>query len=212
MKSLNKTAIYTICLLAVTSSLPGKGRAERIGIVAGAGAGVVLPQISSELGAHFVGTIEAGYVLPYLQGRIQVFGAAGYCQPENSSAATDPRLTAAGTAYEFKTIQRQMTFDLGVLGRVMPIDSMFNGYLAVGPRLYLLQTVTSGSAGGESFGTNREQSTKIGLYAAAGGEMILGPGRIMLQVAFGYSKLGHEITGDVSTGSIMISAGYRFIF
>jgi hypothetical protein len=211
-KTTLKMSVLTFCVLAVQLLVSGPAQARRKAIVAGARAGVTLPQISSELGAHFVGAIEAGYILPWLQGRLQVFGAAAYCQPEHTASGTDPRLTATAGSYSFTTIQREMTFDLGVLGRFLPQSSMFNGYAAVGPRLYLLQTVTSGKSGGENFGTNREQSTKAGVYTAVGGEMILGPGRVMLQMAFAYSPLGHEITGDISTSSLMISAGYRFVF
>lgn len=212
MKRSSKIAAHIICLLGFALAAASPAQARRPAIVAGARAGVILPQISSELGAHAVGAIEVGYIMPWLQGRFQVFGAAAYAQPEHSATASDPRLVDAGGTYEFNTIQRELTFDLGVLGRFLPQKSMFNGYVAVGPRLYLLETVTSGEAGGEEFGTNREQSTKIGVYAAAGGEMILGPGRILLQVAFAYSPLAHEITGDISTSALMISAGYRFVF
>jgi hypothetical protein len=42
--------------------------------------------------------------------------------------------------------------------------------------------------------------------------MILGPGRILLQLAFAYSQLQHLFTGDVPTGAMIIAAGYRYMF
>jgi hypothetical protein len=189
-----------------------KAQAADKSIVVGARLGVFLPQISSELETNMVGTVEGGYILPWIDGRVQVFGAFAYAQPEHSETVEDARFAAIGGTYQFTTIQRELTIDLGVLGRLFSIESTFNAYLALGPRLYLLETETYGEAGGEQFGTNKEQSTKVGVYAALGGEMWLGPGMLLAQLSLAASDLGHDITGDVSTSAMMFSIGYRFVF
>ena len=181
-------------------------------IVVGAHLGVIAPGVSSELGAHVVATLEGGYVLPWLEGRLQVFGSVSYAQPERSETRDDPRLEDAGGTYQYTTIQRELTFDAGLLARLFPPGEPFNAYASFAPRLFLLETETYGKAGGEKFGTNYEQSTKFGFCFALGGEMILGPGRILVQLGFSYSQLQHAITGNVPTGALTASAGYRMFF
>ncbi len=181
-------------------------------IVVGAHLGLIHPGVSSELGAHVVTTLEGGYVLPWLEGRLQVFGSVSYAQPERSETLEDPRLEDAGGTYQFTTIQRELTFDVGMLARLFPLGEPYNAYASFAPRLFLLQTETYGKAGDEKFGTNYEQSTKIGFCFAMGGEMILGPGRILLQLGFSYSQLQHATTGDVPTGALIATAGYRIFF
>jgi hypothetical protein len=181
-------------------------------IVVGAHLGVIHPGVSSNLGAHVVATLEGGYILPWLDGRLQAFGSLSYAQPERSGTRVDPRLVDAGGKYKFTTIQREFTIDAGLLARLFPLGERFNAYASLAPRLFLLETETYGEAGGEKFGTNYEQSTKFGFCFAMGGEMILGPGRILLQLGFSYSQLQHEFTGNVPTAALTATAGYRMLF
>jgi hypothetical protein len=181
-------------------------------IVVGAQLGAIHPGVSSELGSHVLATIEGGYVLPWLDGRLQVFGSLSYAQPERSETRVDPRLVDAGGRYTFTTIQREFIIDAGILARLFPLNATFNAYASFAPRLFLLGTETYGEAGGEKFGTNYEQSTKFGFNFALGGEMILGPGRILAQLGFSYSQLQHEFTGDVPNGALTTSIGYRLFF
>ncbi len=186
---------------------------SRDSVSIGARVGVFLPQVSSELGTHVIATLEAGYAFAVWDGRLQLFGSIAYAQPERTESRSDERLSGAeGGVYDFTTIQRELTFDLGLMLRFLPLDSRFNAYAALAPRLYLLETETFGEAGGEKFGTNSEHSTKIGFLFGLGGEVVLGPGRVLLQVSFAYSQLQHEFTGDVPTGALAIAAGYRFMF
>lgn len=204
-------AVFFLACLAVAP--PGSAADVEKSVVVGARLGVFLPQVSSELGTHVIATLEGGYVLPVWDGRLQVFGSLAYTQPERTETRRDNRLPGApGGEYDFTTIQRELTLDAGMLCRFLPFESRFNGYALLGPRLYLLETETFGEAGGEKFGTNYEQSTKIGFIFGLGGEVILGPGRILLQLSFAYSQLQHEFTGNVPTGALAISAGYRFVF
>jgi hypothetical protein len=181
-------------------------------IVVGARLGAIHPGVSSELGSHVLATLEGGYVLPWLDGRLQVFGSLSYAQPERSETREDPRLVDAGGRYTFTTIQREFIIDAGLLARLFPLNQTFNAYASFAPRLFLLETETYGEAGGEKFGTNYEQSTKFGFNFALGAEMILGPGRILAQVGFSYSQLQHEFTGDVPNGALTTSVGYRLLF
>lgn len=209
-----RTIIVAIVVLScVAFATPAAGDEIEKSVVVGARVGVFLPQVSSELGTHVIATLEGGYVLPVWDGRLQVFGSLAYTQPERTETRRDNRLPEApGGEYEFTTIQRELTLDTGMLCRFMPFKSRFNGYAMLGPRLYLLETETFGEAGGKKFGTNYEYSTKIGFIFGLGGEMILGPGRILVQLSFAYSQLQHEFTGNVPTGALVVSAGYRFHF
>jgi hypothetical protein len=99
---------------------------------------------------------------------------------------------------------------LGPRFRVMERASPWNVTIAAGGRLFLLRTYSNGSRNGEEFAEFTEQSTQIGFFVALGGEYVLGPGAIFLDVDLGWSKLPHEITGDVSTGNITPTLGYRF--
>jgi len=216
MKTTTIVTILVMCLAAAPSATAEEATAgERAhdSVVLGARLGVFLPQVSSELGTHVIATLEGGWVLPAWDGRLQLFGSVAYTQPERTETRRDNRLPQApGGAYDYTTIQRELTFDAGLLCRFLPIDSFLNAYAALGPRLYLLETETFGETGGEKFGTNFEHSTKIGFIFGLGGEVILGPGRVLLQLSFAYSQLQHEFTGNVPTGALAISAGYRFMF
>ena len=55
-----------------------------------------------------------------------------------------------------------------------------------------------------------EQSTQMGFFVALGGEYTLGPGALFLDLDLGWSDLPHTVTGDVSTGNIAGTIGYRF--
>jgi len=212
MKTFSLVLVVTVACATAPQALAGTeapvtDKGGSAAVVLGASVGAFLPQVSSELGTHVMGTVEAGYVFSALDGRMQVFGSLSYTQPRRSQRLDDPRVP--GGSYEFTTIQREFAIDAGLLFRFLPIGSRFNGYASLAPRIFLLQTESYGEAQGEKFGTNTENSTKIGFCFALGGEVVLGPGRLLLQAAFSYSQLQHDLTGNVPTGAIVISAGYR---
>jgi hypothetical protein len=177
----------------------------------GAKVGVLLPQISTELGTAPMGGIELSFAFPWVERRVGLFLEAEYSQPTVSrSNVADPRV-GTGT-FDEKQTQKELVIGGGLIIRVAPPASRWNGYALLGARGYFLKTVSVGSANMNEFGENTEQSAKLGGYFALGGERQLGPGALLLEVGFGTSDLDHLITGDVSTSAIAIQLGYRFLF
>ena len=84
-------------------------------------------------------------------------------------------------------------------------------YAGIGPRIYLLKSKISGSAGQSPIGETTEQSTKIGFGVPLGVEYELGPGGLLAEVLLQYGGLDHQITGDSNTGALSLSVGYRFL-
>jgi hypothetical protein len=168
-------------------------------------AGLVLPQLGSELGTAGGGSLEVGY---RIWKGLTPFLAFGYSQPQVDGAADDPRLTA--TSYTTNVTQRELEITIGALWR-QPF-----GRAAVvagaGARAYLLESVATGVAVGETFLENRETSTRVGGVGLLGGELRLGPGAAALTVEVGGSSLLHMITGDVATTALAVNLGYRFFF
>jgi len=52
----------------------------------------------------------------------------------------------------------------------------------------------------------------IGLVAAAGAELMLGPGALAGQLDFCFSDLNHRMTGNVSAGGLALLVGYHLSF
>lgn len=166
--------------------------------------GVVLPQISTELGTALGGKLEVGYRVWRNLAPVLAFG---YSQPVADNAQPDPRLT--GTDYTASTTQRELTVTVGAVWWFLPRGSLLNGYAGVGARVYLLETLTNGQSMGEPFLENRETSTRFGGVGTAGAELRVGPGAIALEAELGGSGLPHLITGDVSTTAVQLTLGYR---
>jgi hypothetical protein len=183
----------------VAEDVPSFGIAGKVGIV--------FPQVATELQTTWGLELEASYLLPPMDRRIGVFLAAGYTQPEVSrTSLQDPRV---GGSYDGTQTQKELTLGAGAVFRFLRPTSEWNAYVAAGLRVYFLQTVTVGSAGGSDFGENTEQSTHVGGVFALAGERRLGPGALVLEVQLGTSSLPHLITGDVSTGALAVAVGYR---
>jgi hypothetical protein len=180
-------------------------------ISVGLKAGVVLPQIATELQTSWGVELETAFRLGgALGGRLSLFTSVAYTQPEVArTGVADPRLPAA---YDGTQTQRELSVGLGLIARFLPPAAIWNGYVGLGPRVYFLETITVGSAAGAEFGENREQSTRFGGIFLAGAERRLGPGALALEVQFGTSSLPHLITGDVSTGAIVVALAYRLFF
>jgi hypothetical protein len=203
-----RTKLATLTVLALAA--PAAAQEPPIAGVA-AKVGVLLPQVTTELGPALTGGIELSFNLPVARRRLAIYAEVGYAQPTVSrSGVMDPRLT--GGPYEGTQTQRELVAGGGLLVRAAPPGSVWNGYALAGARAYFLETITVGSSGGMAFGENTEQSARFGGVFAVGGERLLGPGAALFEVAFGTSDLPHLITGDVSTGAIAIQLGYRFLF
>ncbi len=169
--------------------------------------GIVLPQVSSGLGTALGVKLDAG--LRVWSG-LSVFVAVGYSQPAVDHSLSDPRLTA--DAYTTSSKQRELTLTTGLVWRFLPMTAKLNVYAALGAKAYLLETITSGSSGGQSFGENRETSTRFGAAVLGGLEYRLGPGALCSELELGGSDLPHLITGDVATTAFELTLGYRLLF
>lgn len=175
-------------------------------LVIGGRIGAIFPQPFTALDSHVAFGIELGYRLPFADQRLEIMFDAGYSPPHNSFSLNRPE---KGAAYDGTVAEEELHFSLGPRVRVMERKSPWNVTIAAGGRLYLLKSFSNGSRAGQSFAEFSEQSTELGFFAALGGEYALGPGVIFLDVDFGYAKIPHQITGDVNTGNITPTLGYR---
>lgn len=201
--------LFVLAIVCAGMALATPARADRApGRLAVAGkVGVVLPQVATELDTAVGGELEGDFLLI---GRLTTYLAFGYTQPTvTRTSQMDPRLPAA---FDGTQTQRELTIGGGAFYRFARPEAAWNAYGGGGVRLYLLETVTVGDAGGSEFGENTEQSSHVGGVLFAGGERRLGPGALMAELQFGMSNLPHLITGDVSTAALAFVVGYRLFF
>ncbi len=177
-----------------------------LGLKAGAG----LPQLGTSMETTYQVRLEASYLFPALGSRLGLITAIGYSQPEASGTGTDDRLPD-GT-YSWEMTQRQTTWDIGLLGRIMPWSSDWNMTLAAGAQVMFLSTLTKGEAGGEPFGQHDEQATLAGVFASLQAEYRLGPGALFVELAYTAAFQDLETTGDVTSSTLGALLGYRFAF
>lgn len=170
----------------------------------GVHAGVVLPQLSSELDTTLGMELEAGY---RVWRNLSPFFGAGYRQPVVDNGQDDARLVAG--EYTATTTQRELTLTAGALWWFLRPGSSFNAYAGLGGRVYLLESITNGAAGGMPFLENRETSTRVGGVVLGGAELHVGPGAAVAGLEVGGSDLPHLVTGDVATTALQITLGYR---
>jgi len=172
--------------------------------------GTIFPQAVSKLGTGFNVLIEAGYILPYLDQRFEVFADFSYTQPKRQQTLSDPRLTAGGS-YSYEITEQQLFTTLGALARLYSPRTQLNFYGQLGARLNMQRSQVVGDAAAAAFGKNEETKTQVGLLLAAGAEYILGPGAIAAELDFTFATLDHRITGDTNAGGIVLQVGYHFL-
>jgi hypothetical protein len=177
-------------------------------LVIGGEIGAIFPQPFTELGTHVAFGLELGYRLPFWGQRLEIMAAGMFSPPANTETIRHGNANEQ-IKYEGEIDQQELSFSLGPRLRVMDRASPWNVTIAAGGRMFLLRTWSNGSRGGKEFAEFTEESTQFGFFVALGGEVMLGPGAIFLDVDLGWSKLPHQITGDVSTGNITPTLGYR---
>lgn len=201
---ISTTLLALLALPAVATAEPTAALGP-IGI--GAKVGLVLPQIATELDTGLGLELEGSVALPPMQRRLAAFLALSWTAPRIARAGIDdPRLEGA---YDGTQVQDELVLGLGLLGRILPLGSAWNGYGALGARAYFLRTRTWGHADGAPFGHNRETSTRFGGMLALGGERVLWKGAAFLEATFSSSDLPHLVSGDVATSTIGFQIGYR---
>jgi hypothetical protein len=174
-------------------------------LVVGGEFGAIFPQPFTELGTHVAFGLELGYRLPFADQRLEALFAVGYSPPGNSATVARPE-----GEYDAKVTQQMLHFSLGPRVHFLERRSPFNVTGALGPRLFLLKSTSSGGRGGNDFAEFKEQSTQLGFFLTLGGEYLLGPGALFVDLDLGYAKLPHEITGRVNAGNLTGTLGYRF--
>lgn len=181
--------------------------------VVGIHVGPFLP-VFSDLDPFFIlPRLELGYRFPAWGGRLQPFFSAAYTEPTADGTETDARIASGGYTWEIR--QKELMLGLGLLVRFLEWtpDETWNGYAALAPVLFLLETVADGaSTAGEPFGENTETGTEVGLYFGAGAEYHIGPGAAFLELSLTWSDLDTFITGNSNTGALTPALGYRFMF
>jgi hypothetical protein len=164
----------------------------------------------SRLRNYGIYELEVGYVLPVWSRRLQVGGMFEYSSPGAGNGQPDPRLGAAGADYRFDLSQRQYVLELHLLLRAFPPGTRFVPYAKVGFRIYLLDTMIDGQAGGSVFGQYDEKFTEPGFVLGGGIEVRVGPGAFNAELRVDYSEMNRRISGDSNTGMLTLVVGYRF--
>lgn len=184
------------------------------GLVIGAKVGGGFGQVTSSLGATFVGELELGYNLPLPDpvGRdLGLFVATSYAGPgaEETVNAGDERLPSPGSFSYTLTLQ-QLIITPGVIYRIPVPADWVRPYAAAGFRVYLTRTEISGKSGGQAYGDNEETATDYGGYGSLGADFFVGgPGSILCELQFGYAPVDGYILRNTNAGSLNIAVGYR---
>jgi hypothetical protein len=90
------------------------------------------------------------------------------------------------------------------LGRFVP-------YAGVGPRIYMMESITEGSVGSAVILPTKERSTKVGVGVPLGFDFTIGPGALLAELLFEIGPLDHTLTGKTNTAATSLSVGYRFL-
>jgi hypothetical protein len=155
-------------------------------------------------------SIDAGVVSPPFaretasQALTVVLGSA-------SSATGTPRafLNPPGDepAVQLASVTR---IDATTLTAIAPAGTPVGVYDAgIGPRMYFLESVVRGDAGGEPFQDTAERSMKFGFGVPLGAEYELGPGGIFAEFLLQWAPVDHTTTGDTHLGGSSLYLGYR---
>lgn len=161
----------------------------------------------NHLDAFVTGGIELGYVLK--GGNIALLLDTTYTAPKTDGSTTDPRMP--GGRYDWEIRQKQLVFQPTFEYRFTMLSDKITPYAGIGPRIYLLEDVTRGTAGGQTIKDSFERSTKWGLGVPLGAELALGPGGLFAELLFQWGPLNHQTTGDTHLGSGSLFVGYRAI-
>jgi hypothetical protein len=190
----------------VDSSAPGPGPSGGA-IVVGGKVGGLLP--FSSLKPFVNGGLELGYAFGAERNFVGLLDVT-YTVPQASG--TDPDRRVPDEKYSWKLWQKQLVLQPTFVYRLTGLHESLVPYAGIGPRIYLLETVSEGKAGGEDFGTSSERSTKYGVGVPLGAEWALGPGALLGELLFQWAPLDHRITGDSNLWSGTLFLGYRMMF
>ena len=120
------------------------------------------------------------------------------------------RVPGGSADYELK--QDELSVNFGPAFRLGMLNGKVIPEVSVGPNIYMYRSTVNGSAGGAAFPETTEQYTRVGIYAAGGVGIALGPGELTGLLTLGSSALGGVVSGDVSSAALSPTVGYRFVF
>lgn len=161
----------------------------------------------SDLGLGPIVAVEAGWVFGGTSGQLAALLDVSYMVSTAEGDATDMRVPMG--SYHWKLTQKELVLQPTFLFRLTGVAGSLVPYIGLGPRIYLLQSVTEGKSGAEQLGETVEQSTTVGVGMPLGLEWTLGPGGLLLEVLVQWGPLTHEVTGDTNLGSAALWLGYR---
>lgn len=172
--------------------------------------GALVPQAFSSLETSYLVGIEAGWVAPVWKKRLVISVDLGFGNP-----SADGRIASSATSspVDWHASLRETTLGISLtirqaLGRFMP-------YLALGPRLVIVDALVGGQAGSARVPTSRETSLAVGLSLVPGLGFSLPPGQLFLEVPISLAwRVGDppRLTGDFNPSFIGVTAGYRVFF
>ena len=210
----------TLVALLVLAAAPTLALAEppdRGTVLVGAKIGGLFPV--ENLDPAVAGGVEVGWVMPWLDRSLAAVLEVDYAQPTASGNAGDPRV--GGASYDWKLLQRQLVVAPTVLYRLKGFAALTGlswasrivPYAGIGPRIYLLQSTVSGTAGGQGVAETKETATKVGLGVPLGAEVAFGPGSLTGELLAEWGKLETVAAGSgTTTAALSVRVGYRFVF
>jgi opacity protein-like surface antigen len=182
-----------------TSSHP-----ERGAIVVAGKVGGIAP--FSKLSLYVSSSIEVGYAFGSKRS-MMAYLEASYTVPTASGTNEDNRVPDG--KWKWDLWEKQLVLQPTFAYRFTFLSEKITPYAGIGPRIYLIESVTEGSAGGKPFGTTTEKSTKFGVGLPLGAEYQVGPGGVFGELQFQWAPLDHRITGKTNLGAATLFIGYR---
>jgi hypothetical protein len=187
---------------------PGDGDDSGAFLVAGKVGGIASFNNLSPF-VHF--GLDLGYVFGGTGRRLGVYLGTEYTAPkaEGTVEEEDTPARVPEGSYDWELRQKELVFQPTLLYRLSGLSRVVVPFVGVGPRLYLLESVVRGSAGGQTFEDTRETSTKFGVGVPLGAEITLGPGGILAELLLQWGPFDHRTTGETNLGGATIFLGYR---
>lgn len=168
--------------------------------------------VFNSLGGSFTPELEVGALLPFADRALEVFLNGRWAAPsDQGESPADPRLPGDGVA-SWEVTRHELSLGLGLRLRIPIPSELFRPYVAAGARVFFIDTEVSGSADGQSFGTNDETGTYWGFLFQAGGELYVGPGALLLELAINGAPVDRTVLADTNASSFDVYLGYRLFF